>query len=126
MYTLPQEIEVWYIIPGIRRELARCLIKKYDVTYDKVGKILGISKAAISQYLKGKRAAKIKLHPKIQEEVIKACERLIESKSNSMNEILDMLKLIKEKGYFCEVCGKVVEGKLHNCKQLVPMFNELE
>ena len=60
MYLLPQEIEVWYIIPAIRKELAKLLTQKYELSYDKAGVILGVSKAAISQYLSNKRANKIK------------------------------------------------------------------
>lgn len=44
MYNLPQEIEVWYIIPAIRREFARVLTEKYNLTYEKTGEILGVSK----------------------------------------------------------------------------------
>ncbi|MEK6820210.1 MAG: transcriptional regulator, partial [Nanoarchaeota archaeon] len=61
MYSLPQEIEVWYLIPAIRKELARILTKKYKLTFEKTGGILGISKAAVSQYLNKKRADKINL-----------------------------------------------------------------
>jgi uncharacterized protein len=56
MYSLPQEIEVWYVIPAVRRELARILTSKHGLSYEKTGNVLGISKAAISQYQKNKRA----------------------------------------------------------------------
>lgn len=45
MYLLPQEIEVWYIIPAIRKELSKQLTSKYEFSYEKAGKALGISKA---------------------------------------------------------------------------------
>jgi len=35
MYLLPQEIEVWYIIPTVRKELAKQLTKKYELSYEK-------------------------------------------------------------------------------------------
>ena len=59
MYALPQEIEVWYIIPAIRKALAEQLVKKHKLTLEKTGNILGVSKAAVSQYLSKKRATKI-------------------------------------------------------------------
>jgi hypothetical protein len=126
MYTLPQEIEVWYIIPGIRRELARCLIKDHKITYEKVGKILGISKAAISQYLKNKRAAKIKLHIKVNEEICKSCSKIVQSKTNSVREITRILKFIRENNLHCEVCGKIIDDELHDCKQVIPRYSDLE
>jgi len=124
MYTLPQEIEVWYIIPAIRREMSKCLIKEHNITYEKVGGILGISKAAISQYLKKKRAAKIKLHPKSQDEISKSCLRIVKGKSNSVTEITKILKHIRQKKLHCEVCGRMVEGELHDCRQVIAKYNE--
>lgn len=124
MYTLPQEIEVWYIIPAIRRDLSKCLIKKYGLSYEKVGKILGISKAAISQYLKNKRAAKIRLHELVEEEICKSCSKITKNKSNSVIEIQKILEFIKKKKLHCEVCGKMIDGKLHDCKQIIPNYFE--
>tara|TARA_Y100000310_G_scaffold345811_1_gene470322 strand:- start:8037 stop:8414 length:378 start_codon:yes stop_codon:yes gene_type:complete len=124
MYTLPQEVEVWYIIPALRRELSKCMIKDYKVTYEKVGQILGISKAAISQYLKKKRAARIKLHPKVSSEVCKSCEKIVKGKSDSVKEITRILKFIREKELHCDVCGEMVNGELHNCKQVVAKYEK--
>lgn len=118
MHTLPQEIEVWYIIPAIRRELAKCLIKEYGLTYEKVGGILGISKAAISQYLKNKRAAKIKLHEKALHEVCNSCSKITKGKSNAVDEITRVLKLIREKQWAVEICDKKLENVFENCKEI--------
>jgi uncharacterized protein len=118
MYTLPQEIEVWYIIPAIRRELSKCMIRDYGITYEKVGGILGISKAAISQYLKNKRASKIRLHDKVHDEVCKSCSRMVKGKSDSVREITKILKFIRTQGLHCEVCGGLVDGKFHDCSEV--------
>jgi predicted transcriptional regulator len=118
MYTLPQEIEVWYIIPAIRRELSKCMINKYKLTYEKTGKILGISKAAVSQYLKHKRATKIKLHDKALKEVCNSCEKLSVEKSDAVREISRILKYIRQNKLHCEVCGECVDGKFHDCKEV--------
>jgi len=117
MYSLPQEIEVWYIIPAIRRELARCMIAEGGMTYEKVGNILGITKAAVSQYLANKRASKIKLPPQIEPEVAKACVNIAENKSNAVKEIDRLLKIIRKKGYICRVCDTHESGALNNCKE---------
>mgnify|MGYP000058197231 CR=1 FL=1 len=122
MYTLPQEIEVWYIIPAIRRELSKDLIKRHKVTYEKTGRLLGITKAAVSQYLSNKRARKIKLHPKAEKEIIRSAQRIIENKSNAVIEIQKILKFIRKKKLHCEVCGNVIDGKLHNCRQVIPSY----
>ena len=126
MYALPQEIEVWYIIPTIRRELAKILTKKYGLTLEKTGKILGVSKAAITQYLSKKRAAKVKLHPLAEKEILKSSERIYRGKSTALDEIMRVLKIIRKKKLHCELCGKRVERELHDCVQIVPKYSDVE
>jgi predicted transcriptional regulator len=43
------------ILPFVRRELARVLVTEYHLSQKKVAEILGVTEAAVSQYLKGKR-----------------------------------------------------------------------
>lgn len=118
MHTLPQEIEVWYVIPAIRREISKCLIKDYSLSYEKIGKILDISKAAVSQYVKNKRASKIKLHEKASGQVMVSCQRLAKKESDAITEIKKILSYIRDKRLPCEVCGKIDEGILKDCKEI--------
>jgi len=118
MHILPQEIEVWYIIPAIRRDITKILVKDYGISYDKVGNILGISKAAVSQYLNNKRAAKIKLHEKAFEEIKKSCKKIIDRKSDSTKEIQRLLEVIRKKHWHCKKCGKLIGAELHDCEDL--------
>jgi predicted transcriptional regulator len=122
MYTLPQEVEVWYILPALRRDLSKELIRTHNVTYEKTGNLLGITKAAVSQYLSNKRAAKIKLHPKAETRVKKSADKIVRGKTDAVRELHEILKLIRKKGYHCEICGGMVDGKLHDCKQVVPHY----
>jgi len=118
MHTLPQEIEVWYVIPAIRREISKCLIKDFGLSYEKIGKILGISKAAVSQYVNNKRASKIKLHEKASGQVMVSCQRLAKKESDAITEIKKILSYIRDKRLPCEVCGKIDEGILKDCKEV--------
>lgn len=119
MYYLPQEIEVWYIIPAIRREISKCLINDYGTSYEKVGKVLGVSKAAISQYIKGKRAGKIKLPDEIGPKLMKSCKLLIkEENPSTVQEINKLLDLIRTKSLPCTVCGSLREGTLTDCTEI--------
>jgi len=118
LYTLPQEIEVWYIIPAIRRDLSKCFVQDFNMTYDKVGAILGISKAAVSQYLKNKRASKIKLHERVQKEAEKSCEVLVKKKSNAVKEINRILEFIRKNKLAIEVCDKSTESRFEKCKEI--------
>lgn len=118
MYFLPQEIETWYIIPALRREIARELIEHHDLSYEEAGGLLGISKAAVSQYLNGKRAAKIRLPSQIFPALKSSCVKIVKKKSNSATEIQKLLGLMHTKKLRCEVCKSVKDGTLDGCKEL--------
>jgi len=124
MYTLPQEIEVWYIIPAIRKELSKDLIREHGITYEKTGKLLGLTKAAICQYLSNKRAKKIFLHPKAIVEVKRSAGNIVNRKSNSVKEIQRVLRIIRKKDLHCEVCGGMIDGKKHDCRQVVAVYDD--
>jgi uncharacterized protein len=52
---LPSEIEAKSMIPAIRAILAKKLMKDYDLKEEVVAKVLGITQAAVSNYLRGTR-----------------------------------------------------------------------
>ena len=115
MYLLPQEIEVWYIIPALRKELAKELTQKYNLSYEKAGTILGVSKAAISQYLSNKRANKVKLTPSTKKEVEKSAKLISENSKSAMNEMQRLLKFMKDSHSSCDVCKKYNKEVLGYC-----------
>ena len=114
MYNLPQEIEVWYVIPAIRREFARVFTTKYKLTQEEAAQILGVSKSAVSQYLHSKRA-KLKLPKQVQQEIEKSAERAIKNRKVILEEILRITKLVKERKLLCGVCKKYNKGILKIC-----------
>lgn len=116
MYLLPQEIEVWYIIPAVRKELATLLVRKYELTLEKTGDILGISKAAVSQYLSNKRANKIKLPPAIKKELEESAKIIIKDNKRAIIEIQRILKEFRKKKCSCEVCKKFNKGIQSACE----------
>jgi len=115
MYLLPQEIEVWYIIPAIRKELAKLLTQKYGMSYEKAGESLGISKAAISQYLSNKRANKITLEENAKAEIEKSAKRISENQKASVLEIERVLKFMKANKSSCHICKEYNKGVLNYC-----------
>jgi predicted transcriptional regulator len=46
---------VWYLLPLIRKEFAKSLIKDHGLTQRKAAEKLGITEAAVSQYILKKR-----------------------------------------------------------------------
>ena len=69
MKRMPQEIEVWHVLPAIRRELASSLIKDCGYTQKQAARTLEITEAAISQYLSHKRAAKVSFDKRVLKEI---------------------------------------------------------
>ncbi|MFZ5955201.1 MAG: transcriptional regulator [Nanoarchaeota archaeon] len=117
MYSLPQEIEVWYVIPAIRKELAKNLVKNQGMTYEKTGEVLGISKSAVSQYFSNKRASKLKLPELIKSEINRSSKIIAKDPKKVLVEIERILKLIKSKKCSCSICKKYNPEILKFCKQ---------
>ena len=115
MYLLPQEIEVWYIIPAIRKELARLLTRKHGLSFEKAGGILGVSKAAVSQYLSNKRANKVKLTVDVKREVAKSAKIVVERPKLALGEMQRLLKYMKDSRCSCDVCRKYNKDVLNFC-----------
>ncbi len=115
MYSLPQEIEVWYIIPTVRKEFAKLLTKTHGLSYEKAGAALGISKAAVSQYLSNKRANKVCLDGKTKREIKKSAVKIFENAKVAMVEIQRVLKFMKDNHCSCNVCKQYNKDVLKYC-----------
>jgi predicted transcriptional regulator len=99
----PQEIEVWYVIPAIRCELAKELVK--TKSQKDAARLLGITESAVSQYLKQKRAISHVFNKKIMDE-LKISAQHLKTKDDSMKAIQHMCRLIKQEKILCSVHKK--------------------
>ncbi|HDH81870.1 MAG: helix-turn-helix domain-containing protein [Thermoplasmata archaeon] len=52
---VPCEIVTWYLLPAIRREMSSIMVNEYEMQQKDAAKLLGVTNAAISQYISGKR-----------------------------------------------------------------------
>lgn len=95
---LPSEIQVWYVLPVIRKELARVLVKEKNVTQKEAAAILGITEAAVSQYLNDKRGNDVDLTVAIKREIELSAEKLLEGDSTILEQTMHLLqhKLVNE------------------------------
>ena len=100
---MPQEIEVWYLIPALRRELAKTFIKDYNLSQKKAAEILGMTSAAISQYMSSKRGKEIKFSDNELKEIKKSAKKIIGNKSNLMKELYDLCVLLIKSKTICEI-----------------------
>jgi predicted transcriptional regulator len=108
----PQEVEVFYIIPGLKREIALCL-KRKGVKQNKIAELLQVQTATISQYLHNKRGGKIEFNQETLSEISLATE-LITDKISYLGQMQKLMKLIRRNGTLCKV-HKQVSDVPKNC-----------
>jgi len=112
---LRQEIEVWYIIPGIRKELAKALLES-DLTQKQIAEKLGLTEPAVSQYLKNKRGKDVKFSPSVINQIKLSAKKIVKSslKSTSLVEIQRICKYMKQMGHICKI-HKTLNDDVKNC-----------
>jgi len=98
---LPQEIEVWYVIPTIRKELALAL-KRQGLSQKQIAAKLDLTEAAVSQYINKKRAAGIPLPSKLKQEIEKSAIKIVKNGS-VVKEISHILELSRKELFLCKV-----------------------
>ena len=110
---LPQEIEIWYVIPMIRKKLVYCL-KQEGLKQNEIAKIMGVTESAVSQYVQNKRAKKECFGDRTTKEIEKSAKKIIESdyyKSKNFkevekicfSEINRICKLVKKNKVLCKI-----------------------
>lgn len=108
---LPQELEVWYLIPAVRAELVK-VMAKHGLKQREIAKKLGIRESAVSQYIKKKRGHGVNLPEKIKEQINKSALLIINNKKTHMEEIQKICRLSRKEGFL-----KTIAHKLGcNCK----------
>ena len=102
----PCEVFVWYLIPGIRQELARFLVQDHKMSQVQVAAKLGITEAAVSQYLSGKRGD-IKIDKDIKVEIKKSARRIAEGDEvTAVRELCRICNLVKDSAFMSELYEK--------------------
>ncbi len=112
----PQEIEVWYILPSIRKEFAKVMVEK-GMSQKDVAKKLHLTEPAISQYLKEKRANDVKFNAQVKSEVKKSVDKILKENSPHILicELQRMLSVVKQEMVLCDVHKKLDASLPANC-----------
>jgi uncharacterized protein len=96
---VPCEIILWHILPAIRKEFARGLMKNYGLNQEQVAELLGITPAAVCQYLSNKRGYYKLTDDDILYEIEKSTSILFHNGSESIvTETCRVCTIIKSKG----------------------------
>jgi len=105
---LPCEVAIKFFIPAVRASVAKKLSKNYNITQIDIASVLGITQAAVSNYLTGKYGKRIKKLEK--EKVVKLLSKsvvdsILKKKTTSIKFSEDLCKCCK--GFIGEVSCEI-------------------
>ena len=112
-FLYPQEIEVYYVIPAIKRQLALAF-KEQGLKQKDIAKRLQIEPATVSQYIKNKRGAQVTFPEAMKKAVKQSTTKIIDSIS-LLRETQQLLQLARTSGVLCHVHKSMsgVPGECH-------------
>jgi len=132
-WMMPQEVEVWYVLPAIRRELAKVMKTKviprvnedgkkedHKVTQKEIARMLGVTEPAITQYLlkkKGRRSRgdQVVIPNSILKEIDKSADIMIQeyekAQRNGLDDIFEpmtreinrIIRVMRDEGVMCDI-----------------------
>jgi predicted transcriptional regulator len=96
-YKAPCEQIVWDLLPAIRKEMTISLIKQHKMTQKEAAEKLGLSEAAVSRYISGKRGGLDISLDTIQKEINKSTKQIIKGdKKTVITETCQVCKLLQK------------------------------
>ena len=108
---LPAEIESKTLIPALRAIIAKSLAEKHQVREEIISKMLGVTQAAISNYIRGTRGdpeliKKLLEEKQISEMVDDICDNLASDKAytpSSLSKFIGLCNYIKSSLLICDI-----------------------
>ncbi len=108
---LPAEIESRTLIPALRAILSKQLSEKYGIHEDEISKMLGVTQAAVSNYIRGTRGdpkliEKLQGEKQVIEMLDDICENLSSDKAytpSSLSKFIGLCNYIKSSLLICDI-----------------------
>lgn len=99
MKKTPCQYSLWNVIPVLRKEIAVSLTENFGLTQKETAKKLGITPAAVSQYLSKKRGKTKITDQEVLIEINSTAERIIMYDNvNIVSETCRICRILKSKG----------------------------
>ncbi len=98
----PQELEVYYLLPALRRELANAL-KQHGKSQKEIAQMFGITEAAVSQYVHEKRGVDVDFTPELEKTIKNAAARITDTVT-FIKETQQLLHKVWNDRFICTVC----------------------
>ena len=108
---LPAEIESKTLIPALRAIIAKTLAEKHEIREEVISKMLGVTQAAISNYIRGTRGdpeliKKLIAQKQVFEKINDICDNLSSDKAytpSSLSKFIGLCNYIKSSLLICDI-----------------------
>ena len=108
---LPAEIESKTLIPALRAIIAKTLAEKHEIREEIISKMLGVTQAAISNYIRGTRGdpeliKKLMEEKQVSEMINEICDNLSSDKAytqSSLSKFIGLCNYIKSSLLICDI-----------------------
>ncbi len=112
----PCELIVWYVIPTIRAELAKEMIK-LGLSQKDVSERLGITQSAVSQYVKDKRGKGIPINKPVRKAIKNLAKEIADGKATHdvIPGICAVCAIVKSSGSLCDL-HRQEDADLEGCE----------
>ncbi len=103
----PCEVIVWYVIPTIRAELAKELVKM-GMSQKDISERLGITQSAVSQYIKDKRGKGIPINKDVRKGIKVLAKQVMAEPEpkETIPGICMVCAIVKSSGALCDLHRK--------------------
>jgi len=106
MQVYPIELEANLVLPTIRKEFCKAAVELGQKQKD-VAKLLGVTEAAASQYLKGKRGSELKIDAEFKSIIKELVKKAISNKINAFEAIQLLENKFRLSGRLCHLHNKL-------------------
>ena len=108
---LPAEIESKTLIPALRAILAKTLAEKHEIREDQISKMLGVTQAAVSNYIRGTRGdpeliKKLLTEAQVSEMISEISSDLASDRAyspSSLSKFIGLCNYIKSSLLICDI-----------------------
>ena len=109
----PQEVEVYYLLPAIRKHLAVAL-KSQGNDQRTIAKYLGLTEAAISQYMSGKRGHEAPLPKDFVERITQVAATITDEKT-AYASLQQLMQVANETRVLCDIHTRMDKSVPQHC-----------